>query len=251
METALPKYYVDSAKYDSQMADLFISGSEFYTNLYRKSFWYDGDILKVGLPRQDAFWNIENITKKVKTYYGIQEYAIALYAPTFRHDFDSTVYDIRLDDIKNALELRFKKKFILMVSKHPNNNNIKYPFEGKCDYIDVSSYDDFEEILASSDVLITDYSGCMYDYSISRRPVFLYQKDYNDYMADRDFYIPMSQLPYIKANSNEELVDKIFKYDESTYKNKLADFMKSMHNYDDGTASKKVADFIIEHYLGY
>ena len=50
VEDKLPDFYIENAKRDSEMADLFISGSEFYTELYKKSFWYNGEIMKVGLP---------------------------------------------------------------------------------------------------------------------------------------------------------------------------------------------------------
>lgn len=244
VENKLPEIYVVNAKNDSKMADLFLSGSRFYSELYRSSFWYDGEIMEVGLPRQDVFWNIDTIRNKVREFYSISdEYSIVLYAPTFRNDFSNKYYDINFDMILTALNTRFKRKFLMLVSKHPDNRFINYGFKSD-NYISVEMYEDFEELLAAADVLITDYSGCMYDFSYTERPIFLYQNDYISYLKERDFYISMDELPYIKTHTNEELVNSILNYDSDKYIEKLHNFMLSMGNFDDGNASDKVAKFI-------
>jgi len=243
-EHVLPAFYIVNAKRDSQMADLFLSGSRFYTQLYRRSFWYDGSIMEVGLPRQDIFWHKSKARRRVFEYFQIDEsFAMVLYAPTFRKDFTGKYYDLDLIAVKEALEVRFEKKFIFAISKHPDNRYLEYKFEHE-NYIAVDGYEDFEEILAAADVLITDYSGCMYDFSYTRRPVFLYQKDYELYQLDRDFYVPMDELPYARTCSNEGLIHCIQEFDEESYLNKLDAFMNSMGNFDNGTASEKVVEHI-------
>ncbi len=247
---SLGKGYVETAGHDSKMADLFISGSAFYTKLYRKSFWYDGEILESGLPRQDVFWDRENIKNKIYDKYDIaREDAVVLYAPTFRSSYSEGCYDLHLNDVSKALEKRFKKRFVVLVSRHPVNHD-GYSFGPDEKYISIKRNQDFEEVLAAADVLITDYSGCMYDFSFSKCPVFLFQPDYDTYVTDRDFYVPMDELPYVRARSNAELIERIAGFDSDTYSEKLERFMISMGNYDDGHASERVADHIIEHYLG-
>lgn len=242
----LPETYLANAINDSKMADLFISGSEFYTELYRKSFWYDGEISQVGLPRQDVFWSKSNIREKVFKYYNLpDEVGMVLYAPTFRKDFGTENYDLDINDVLRALEKRFNRRFVCAVSKHPDIRNIEYSFDENV-YIAVDKYDDFEELLAATDVLITDYSGCMYDFSFTERPVFLYQKDYEQYINDRNFYIPMEELPYIRSMSNSELCGKILDFDYDAYRHRLHEFMQKMKNYDDGHASEKIAAIILE-----
>lgn len=242
----LPETYLANAVNDSAMADLFISGSDFYTELYKKSFWYSGEIMQVGLPRQDVFWNTEMIRKKVFNHFHIpKETALVLYAPTFRRDLNNKYYDLNIAEVTKALEARFNKKFICAVSKHPDNRNISYTFKNS-EYLAVEQYEDFEELLAAADVLITDYSGCMYDYSFTGRPVFLYQKDYDEYINDRNFYIPMDELPYITSKTNHELVEKIKKFNQEKYTAELGAFMKKMGNHDTGNASEIIAKKIID-----
>lgn len=244
VEASLTDIYIVNAKRDSEMADLFLSGSKFYTELYRRSFWYDGVIMEAGLPRQDVFWKGGSVRRKVFEYYGIdEETSMALYAPTFRRDFTNQYYDMDFTAVLSALQRRFNRKFILAVSKHPDNRYVEYNFDNK-GFIAVEQYDDFEELLMAADVLVTDYSGCMYDFSYTRRPVFLYQRDYELYKTDRDFYVPMEELPFIKAHSNEELVRRIEEFDLVRYQKEVDAFMDKMGNYDDGTASEKVVSHI-------
>ena len=247
-EKSLEKFYIEGAKHDSEMADLFISGSEFYTELYRRSFWYDGEILKVGLPRQDVFWKQDEVRKRIYAKYNIGEnkYTV-LYAPTYRSKYTEGCYDLDIANVLSALKERFNHSFVMLVSRHPVNYQ-EYNFGGQA-FISIDKSQDFEELLAAVDVLITDYSGCMYDFSYTERPVFLFQQDYDVYVEDRDFYIPIHELPYICARSNWELVDKIRTFNYDNYKKDLRRFMNSMGNYDDGTASKRTVDYILDNYL--
>ncbi|SFV03802.1 CDP-glycerol glycerophosphotransferase family protein [Butyrivibrio sp. INlla21] len=235
---------IEMGKRDSGMVDLFISGSEFYSKLYRDAFWYSGEILESGLPRQDVFWNGSNVIRKVRNNMNISDNKlIVLYAPTFRDDGNTDYYNLDLCSVKEAIRERFGKECVVCVSKHPLNNHIDYAMD-KTEYIDVSIYDDFEEILATTDVLITDYSGCIYDYSFSGNPAFLYQPDLQQMKERRDFYVAPDKMPYPSACDMNGLTDIILNFDECDYANKLSQFMSEFGNYDDGKASERVCERI-------
>ena len=243
----LPQTYICAAQNDSRMADLFLSDSKFYTTLFQRAFWYSGEILEVGLPREDVFWHKEEIKQHIYQILNISEdKKAALYAPTFRDDYSTDGYQIDLSAVVKALENKFGKRFQLLVSKHPENRNIIYPFEGEIDYIDVWHYPDFEEILAASDVLITDYSGCAYDFALSGNPVFLFQSDYEKYAADRGFYLDQGKLPFSRAFSNQQLIENILDFDEKEYKQDVDSFLQGLGVFADGHASDKVADYLVK-----
>ncbi len=246
-EESLPQTYLENAKRDSGMADLFLSGSKFYTELYKQSFWYDGEIMEVGLPRHDAFWKREKVKEKIFRKYDIPlRNKMILYSPTYRDNVDINVYDIDVEKVTWALSKKFNYKFSFAASKHPLNLNLNYPFAENKNVIDVSTYEDFEELLMAADVLISDYSGCMYDFLFTECPIFLYQKDYYQYMAsERNFYISFENAPFIRAQTNEELEKKILSFDENSYRNDVYDFMDRFGNFDTGQASSQIADWII------
>ena len=54
---SLPIQYVNMAKKDSSVIDVILSGCEFKTNVYKNSFWYSGEVLNIGTPRADVFFN--------------------------------------------------------------------------------------------------------------------------------------------------------------------------------------------------
>ena len=57
------------------------------------------------------------------------------------------------------------------------------------DCIHVTDYADVQELLIISDVLITDYSSILWDFSLQKKPVFLYQNDEQEYLDDRGFTV--------------------------------------------------------------
>ena len=61
IENSLSPQYVSSSKHDSSITDLILSGSEFQTKVIKDAFWYDGEIFKKGVPRNDIFFNLKSL----------------------------------------------------------------------------------------------------------------------------------------------------------------------------------------------
>lgn len=110
----------------------------------------------------------------------------------------------------------------------------------------MSKYPDVQEIMAATDMLITDYSSVMWDFSLQRKPVFLFHPDADIYEQERGFNIPFSEMPYIEAFNMKDLYKKICGYNESVYLSQLEQFLEKYKSYDTGNASKQVADKILE-----
>ena len=73
--------------------------------------------------------------------------------------------------------------------------------------LDVTSYDDIQELLSISDFLISDYSSLMFDFAITKRPCFFYIPDIDEYISkDRNLYFDIKELPFISVKNNEELI---------------------------------------------
>ena len=65
-QDALPPDYLRAAKKDSRMADLFLSNSRFLTEIYRRAFWYQGDVLEEGFKE---FFEKEVLCNPLKAEY--------------------------------------------------------------------------------------------------------------------------------------------------------------------------------------
>lgn len=63
--------------------------------------------------------------------------------------------------------------------------------------------------LVSSELLISDYSSVVYDFTFLNKPVLLFQPDIEAYMKKRDFYCNLEELNEINSKISSELIEKI------------------------------------------
>lgn len=111
--------------------------------------------------------------------------------------------------------------------------------------VDVTDYPDMQELLSIADAVITDYSSCIFDFGLTKRPGFILAKDIKSYSKERNFTIQWSDVPFPIAESDEELVNIIENFDSNSYEKKLYQFY---HNYcgmyPTGQAAQAVASRI-------
>ncbi len=240
--------YVKTAVKDSERIDLMLSESTFLTELYHRSFWYDGPVYECGYPRYDIIMNHDNtLEAKVYEYFGISsKKKLLLYAPTFRADHSFKAYDIDFERLQKCLNEKFGFDYVILVHLHPNiankSNKIKYV---PASVINATFYPDMQELIAVSDVLIGDYSSVNYDFCLKRRPVFRYVSDLDEYKGDRDFYFPFEEYPFPYARSNDELEELILNFDEEKYVNRLNAYFDRIGAVLECGAAEKIAELIL------
>lgn len=242
---SLPASYIQSAMADSARTDLIVSGCEFSTNIFRNSFWYSGPIFNCGTPRCDIFFsaNQAEAAKKVYDSLGISsDKRIALYAPTFRNDKSANLHGLDFNQIKCALKQKTGDDWEILFRLHPN---ILQAVQSTDSAIDVSRYPDMQELIAASDLLITDYSSCMFDMAIAQKPCILFTPDIETYLSsERGIYFHPDNLPFPIARDNAQLVQAILSFDENKYRQSVADFLSSVGSYEQGNASEKLVNYI-------
>ncbi len=253
VEEQLAKSYVKHAKKDSAMCDIILSNSTFMTNLFLNSFWYDGKILQCGTPRNDVIRkNDPEISLKVRSFFGLDvDTKLLLYAPTFRKNGTLDVYDIDLDRCCRALKKRFGGEWKALLRLHPNISDKADQLSCNSDcVIPATTYSDMQELLATSDCLITDYSSSNVDFMISGKPCFLYASDLEEYRNDRGYYFKFEDFPFPLSSNNEELEEAIRGFSEKSYSENLLRFTEMTGQNEPGTASQTVADIIEKHIRG-
>ena len=245
----LGKNYIKSAKRDSKMIDLIISGNRFSTNIYKHSFWYDGEVKETGVPRCDLFLQKDKIleaSRKIRKQYNVDKnQKIILYAPTFRKSQDESKVYIDCAKIGEALGGKYK----LFVRMHPSS---KYVFPKSNNITDVTHYSDMQELICAADILVTDYSGCCFDMMIKGGVCIICAKDMEEYLAkERDLYFDYKKdLPFPITTSEDELVNKIKKFDYNKYSKDVEKFNKKIGLCEKGTASETVSKIILEQING-
>ena len=112
------------------------------------------------------------------------------------------------------------------------------------DYINASDYPDMQELLYAADMLITDYSSSIWDFSFTGRPCLLYATDLNDYQVSQGFYSDIHTWPFPLAESNQELLDNIQHFSFDTYTKAIQQHHEDLGSYESGTACWEVLKYI-------
>lgn len=225
--------------------DLFVAGSLFFAKNTASSFHFPADIFfPCGLPRNDVFFQSNReIRQKVLRQLGIEDTRnVLLYAPTFRDSGQSSTYGMDVMQVHDALQQRFGGNWIILFRNH---SFVEEDEQNTGTMIDVSDYEDMQELLLATDVLISDYSSCMWDFSLQRRPCFVYAPDLENYRdRERDFAYPLSRWPYPIAKTNLELIENILTFHEADYLEKIAAHHEDAGRCDQGTATKQLLEKI-------
>lgn len=242
------KSWLKLAKRSSKMVDYWISDSDFENEVYKRAFWNVNKILMYGHPRNDIlFHNTDIAAEKVRTHFGIENKKILFYAPTFREDYRLNCYRIDFEMLKQVLQAKFGGEWAVLVRLHPRvRKYTKKILPPLPDIYNATYYTDIQELIASADCMITDYSSCIFDFMLTRRPGFIFATDIEAYNTERGFYYPLESTPFPIAKNNKELFENIENFDNEIYYQSVGEFLKSKGCIEDGQASERVADMIQE-----
>lgn len=263
----LKRFYLDAStitdvpenvelwKYNGKNMDYIITGSKFDEVSCRRGFMFDKEFINAGSPRTDAMFHKTANRNIIYTYYNIPlDNNTVLYAPTYRYKKDNAIghraearnCELDYTGVKHALESKFGGEWNILLRLHPSvakeSKNIELP-NG---VIDVSDYADSQELCAACDMLISDYSSIMFEPAFVKKPVFLFATDKADYIdKEYDLLIDYNTLPFPLAESNEELVELVKKFDLKRYEENVTEFLNRYGVHEDGNASKRAAEFIL------
>ncbi len=253
------KRWLRAAIAASEMTDWWISNSAFENNVYKSAFWgvTDEKILLYGHPRNDIFFDDQMMVharQKVDERYGTGGKKLLLYAPTFRNkvvrgrsriEQRREVFGLNYPELLAHMQGRFGGEWTVLVRLHPQiADMVEEIIPPMPNVIDATAYMDMQELLAAADCLITDYSSCAFDFVLTRRPVFLYATDIQEFDTSRGFYYPLTSTPFPLAQNNAELQSNIDAFDEAAYLQKVEAFLVEKGCIEDGHASARVAALI-------
>lgn len=242
------KQYLDVG----EKCNYFISPSAYATKCFISSFGLDrlhkeNVIIEQGYPRNASlFTATEEKLEKIRQELNIPKgKKVILYCPTFRDDQYKKGVGHTYQLGVNLLRLKEKLPkdcFLLLRLHYLVSNNIDISqFKGFA--VDVSHYDDVNDLYLVSDLLVTDYSSVFFDFANLHRPVIFYMYDLEAYKNElRDFYFDIEELPGPIVQKESELIDAIKNVDD--IKKKYADvYQKFCHRFnylDDAGATERV-----------
>lgn len=236
--------------------DLLLSGCEYTTKCLKSAFRNSLYIEETGTPRNDILFGKELDVQKLKQKLGLPlDKKIVLYAPTFRRDLNLSgvrqiTEDFNYSELLGTLSNKFGGEWRFAYRVHnlvlqqidvdKLNQNQVMPI------VNANQHDDMAEYLKCIDVLITDYSGSLFDIALTEKPCLLYTPDFTHYKnSERGFYMDFDELPFPFACSYPELIKKIDEFDSNDYEIKRKKFLKNIGNKEGGNAATKVANKIV------
>jgi CDP-glycerol glycerophosphotransferase len=232
-----------------KMTKYIISPCQNFTDCISKDFYCSKEVfLPIGIPRNDIlFYNTDDVRKKIITHYSINENnRIVLYAPTYRGDNknpENIRFSLNVEEVLNALKFKFGYNFILFYRMHyiyRSENNVSKIA------ISASDYPDMQELLCATDVLITDYSSCMWDFSFTYKPCFLYAPDLEKYKEERSFYTQPEEWPFSIAKTNEQFIENIKNFDKETYEQAVKQHHYNFGSYETGSATEQLCNILFK-----
>lgn len=229
----------------SHVTAFVTSSKEFTHHVIRGAFAYQGEILEVGMPRNDKLVRreTEQAEKKVRTCYGIEkETHILLYAPTYREK--GSYAKLNLEKVLKHLEQNTGEHWICLERFHRYEAEEIHGKEKRSTIRSAADYPEMQELLAAADLLITDYSSSIWDYSFLNRPCYLYVPDLLEYRKNRGFYLDIDewQIPY--AEKEEELLSQLEDIRNIDWKERMDTHHRKLGCQETGQAAKSVVEYI-------
>ena len=205
-------------------------------------------ILPVGISRTDLFYRQEFLDgARRKLYEQVPEAKgkkVILYAPTFRGRVADAVSPQVLDF--SALRQALAPEYVLLCKHHPFvKQRPKVPENCRDFARDVTEFLSIEELLAVSDVCISDYSSLVFEYSLFERPMIFLAHDLEEYFDWRGFYYPYREMaPGPVVSDTAEVIRCIQGLSESFDKKRVSDFRRKFMSACDGHATERIIQLL-------
>lgn len=205
-----------------------------------------------GSPRNDFFFSEEAkyVVERLKYNLKIDDTTqVVLYAPTYRSR--ETFRPLSDSFFKQLQKIAVSCNFVFFIKRHPKDLTV-YSLDEYSNIRDITNeVKDVQELLLTSDLLITDYSSIASDFALLDRPIVFYVYDFEHYVKNqRGFYYDLKKvLPGPFANSEQDLLNLIenrFWAQQEVYQNKFKSFQNLFHKYRDGNSSKRVYTQILK-----
>lgn len=232
----------------------YLSPNKFFCKVLVDSCLIPSEIIwEVGTPRNDMLINtddtmINEIRSKINISKGKK---LVLFAPTYRKIMDNyfndsvaIMYGIDSEKVCNALKTRFGGEWEFAIRYHPCvTNRDQFDLDGM---LDLTDYEDVQDLLLVADVLITDFSSIMWDFMLTKKPCFIFAVDMVHYIKTSNIYIPISEWPFPKADNNDVLINNIIHFDREKYLKDCTKHYEQLGGCENGNATQLVCEKINE-----
>lgn len=234
--------------YDYSDIDFMCCSSEFERGIFIRDFNIRPDtIVKCGMPRNDELYSTtDEEVARLREKYNIPEgKKVVLYTPTWRDSTDGgKTFQVAPPIDVNYWEKKLGSEYVMLFRMH----HLTTEFMG-IDFNDfardVSHVPEINELMKIADVLLSDYSATIFDYSILEKPILAFAYDLEEYKEARGFYNDLEYvLPGDVLYTADEVIDRLLNMnvDEEIER---ARSIKSRYIESDGNATEACLNFLL------
>lgn len=241
----------------------FLLGDEHTLKILERIHFNKVESKLIGCPRNDIL-HCDNVKiKEIKKKLNLPiDKKLVLFAPTFRSNGSIENKDLNRSGVNQLNEIDFNLLFKTLNNKFGDDwafiGRFHYHVEKMINWVELKNKygdkiingnfgDDMAQYLACTDVLITDASSCMFDFMITKKPIFLFFPDYDHYLnVERGLYYDIEKLPFPFSKDFNGLIENIKKFDNNSYEKNVEKLEKEFNVVIDSNSSKKVAEYILK-----
>lgn len=206
-------------------------------------------VLPTGMPRMDEYldetYKKEKREELYKLYPQCKGKKVILFAPTYRGRNKKTAfYPYEVLDLERLYQ-QCEEEYVVLFKMHPWVNQDIYIQEKYRDrYLDVKNYPNINDIFYITDLLITDYSSNIFEYSLMHKPMLFYAFDEIQYSFSRGFHRNYSEsAPGKVCHTFDELMLALSEQDFEF--EKVEAYVEHHFDFTDSHASDRVIDWIV------
>lgn len=223
---------------NSRLTHLFVTSKQVIP-FYQEAFGIPAErIYATGIPVTDLYFT-EHRRKLgrerfYRSYPELSGKKLLLYTPTFRRRDEENTAIMEHFDVDRIHSL-LGGEWVILVKMHPKYPVENIPENSFC--YNMTNYPYITDLFFVSNMLVTDYSSTVVEYSLLDKPVIFYAYDLPEY--DRGFYRNYEDtVPGPIAHDEEEFY-RLLAQPEQEY-GKRQEFVKMQYDYRDGKSTERI-----------
>lgn len=184
-----------------------ISAHSFFNDILQKQWRVEREqIIVLPMPRCDALFDRRN---RFDPDWLADDEKLVLYAPTHRNEGKSIDTILRNCQIISDFYRNINKmnpRYIPALKLHYYDQHFSEYIETMTGIRVISPEEESNRILCRTDLLISDYSGIVYDFAYLNRPIICFASDYDYYIKNsRGMYFELEQIYHHIARNHSDL----------------------------------------------
>lgn len=227
-----------------------VAGSKKVAHFFAEIWGINNEnVLPTGLPRMDEYQDPKHRRQMIQQLYETfpiaQGKKVILFGPTYRgRNKTDAHYPYELLDFDRLYDF-CGDEYVVIFKMHPwveQGPPIKEEHKDK--FVDAGPLANINDIFYITDLLITDYSSNIYEYSLMRKPILFFAFDKIPYSFSRGFHRDYDiYTPGKIVETFDEMLDAIAHEDYEI--EKLYEYIEEQFDYFDSNASDRVIDWAI------